>query len=152
MKKALVFILVFFSFAYPLKAIELEGRTGVSVSGNWGLHTGAYLGIPVSSRFAVRPGFLLHTVEWDSYRPADDWRIGLIVPVYASFRFPLNEKMSLRTDVGPYVGIGDEVHLGGAVEAGVEFGRVYVGAGYFQNAIGDTDYQLNFSVGYKFIL
>lgn len=152
MKKHLIFLLTFLFLASPLKAIDLEGRTGVSVSGNWGLHAVAYVGIPLSSRFAVRSGLQFHTVEWDSYRPSDHWRIGWIVPVYASFRFPLGEKTCFRTDVGPYAGIGDEVHLGGAAEAGVEFGNVYVGAGYFQNGIGDTDYQFNFSVGYKFSL
>lgn len=152
MRNRFILLFILLAYSYVLKAVELEGRTGISASGTWGLHTGAYLGFPLSSSFAIRPGFLLHTVEWDSYRPADDWRIGLIVPVYASFRFPLSEKTNLRTDLGPYFGVGDDVHLGGSVEAGVEIRRFYIGAGYFQNAIGDSDYQLNFSVGYTFIL
>lgn len=76
----------------------------------------------------------------------------MIVPVFASFRFPLNEKLNLRTDIGPYLGVGDEVHLGGAAEVGVEIRKWYVGAGYFQNAVRDSDYQFNLSVGYKFVL
>lgn len=152
MRHRFILLLALLACSYALKAVELEGRTGISASGTWGLHTGAYLGVPLSSSFAIRPALLLHTVEWDSYRPADDWRIGLIVPVYGSFRFPLSEKTNLRTDIGPYFGVGDDVHLGGAAEVGVEIRRVYIGAGYFQNAIGDSDYQLNFSVGYKFIL
>lgn len=76
----------------------------------------------------------------------------MIVPVFASFRFPLNEKLNLRTDIGPYLGVGDEAHLGGAAEVGVEIRKWYVGAGYFQNAVGDSDYQFNLSVGYRFVL
>lgn len=152
MKKAFIIIMVFLTFAFSSKAIELEGRTGASVSNYWGLHLGAYIGIPINSWFAIRPAFMLHTVEWDSSRPADKWRAGLIVPVFASFRLPLSQKTNLRIDAGPYFGASDQCHLGGAAELGVEIGKFYVGAGYFQNCIHDTDYQLNISVGYKFVL
>lgn len=157
MRKSLILLLIFLASSHSyasngIEGIELEGRTGISASGIWGLHTGAYLGVPLSSLFAIRPALLLHTVEWCSYRPADGWRIGLIVPVYGSFRFPLSEKTNLRTDIGPYFGVGDDAHLGGAAEVGVEIRRFYIGVGYFQNAIGNSDNQLNFSVGYQFVL
>lgn len=152
MKKIIGCILALFCFSLSSQAIEWEGRAGLSVSGYWGLHVSAYAGIPVSSRFAVRPGLMLHTVEWDSYRPTDNWRIGLIIPVYASFRFPLYGKTNLRVDAGPYFGVSNECHLGGAAEVGVEIGKIYLGGGFYQNCVGDTDSQFNLSVGYKFSL
>lgn len=152
MKKAIVLILALVCSFHSLQAIEWEGRTGLSVSGYWGLHMSAYAGIPVSSRFAVRPGLMLHTVEWDSYRPTDNWRIGLIIPVYASFHFPLCGKTNLRVDAGPYFGVSNECHLGAAAEVGMEIGKIYLGGGFFQNCVGDTDSQFNISVGYKFSL
>lgn len=152
MKKIVVLILALLSFSLSSKAIEWEGRTGLSVSNYWGLHLGAYAGIPVSSCFTVRPALILHTVEWDSYRPSDNWRIGVIIPVYASFRFPLSQKMKGRVDAGPYFGASNECHLGAAAEVGVEIRKIYIGGGFFQNCVGDTDYQFNLSVGYKFSL
>lgn len=150
MKKAVLFFFLFLSFSFAGKAIQWEARTGLSISGNWGLHTSAYMGIPVSSLFALRPAVILHTVEGNSYQAADKWHIGVLVPVFASFRIPVHEKMNLRLDAGPYVGTGKQPHYGGAAEAGMEVGRIYVGAGYFQKFGNGSHSQLNLSVGYKF--
>lgn len=153
MKKVFSLLFLFLTLSLSSQAIELEGRTGISLAaGNWGLHTAAYLGIPVSSRFAIRPGVLLHTVEWNSPRQANKWGIGVNIPVFASFRIPLSEKVRVRLDAGPYLGIAHEGQLGGAAEVGVEVGKIYLGGGYFQNCLHNSHAQLNLSVGYTFEL
>lgn len=153
MKKILLLLLLLPAF-HCVKAIELEPRTGFSNVHNWGLHMGAYVSFPTSDLFAIQTGALLYTGTFvDNYRV---WNIGLNIPVYASFRIPVSNTAKIRLNAGPYIGLaqqnGQDGHLGVSAEAGVEFHRIYIGAGCFQNCFNEQETQLNLSVGYKFAL
>lgn len=150
MKKVLL-LLVLLSAFQCMKAIELEPRMGIGHVNNWGLHVGAYVSFPRSDLFAIQTGALLNT--GNSMIKHERWDIGINIPVYASFRIPVSDAAKVRLNVGPYVGVASQTaHLGLSAEAGVEFKRIYLGVGCFQNCVDGQDTTLNLSVGYKFEL
>lgn len=149
MKKILLFLLLLPIFQ-SMQAIELEPRTGFSNVHNWGLQMGAYVSFPTSNLFAIQTGALLYTGNRENNKV---WNIGLNIPVYASFRIPVSNATRIRLNAGPYIGLAEQNgQLGVSAEAGVEFNRIYIGAGCFQNCFNEQEMQLNVSVGYKFAL
>lgn len=150
--KKIFLLLLLFSMFQSIKAVELEPRTGLSVVHNWGLHMGAFVSLPTSNLFAIQTGGLLYTGNRE-YQNGGHCNIGLNIPVYGSFRIPVSNTARIRLNAGPYVGIAQrDLHLGVSAEAGVEFNRIYIGAGCFQNCVNQQETQLNLSVGYKFTL
>lgn len=134
------------------KTIELEPRAGVGYSNLFGIHAGVLASMSFTNHFFIQSGLIANSLDGTSMGYTGDFSFGLNLPIYASWRLPLNETTKLRLNAGPYVGIGDVGHLGATAEAGVEFKRFYVGASYFQDCLNDKDLQLNISVGYKFVL
>lgn len=134
------------------KDIELEPRAGVSYTTSiWGIHAGALMSLQLSDKFYFQPGFLINTVSEFSYK-ANGWKLGLDIPLYASFRVPVSNAAKLRFNAGPFVGISSRISMGTAVETGVEYRKYYIGASWFQNFVDQNCARLNLSVGYKFAL
>lgn len=152
MKKLCLIVLgIFLLITTQANAIELEPRAGVAVCHKWGFHVGASTAFPVVNKLYIQPGAFLYALAPERFRN-DDWDIGVNVPVYASFRFPVSHVTQVRLNAGPYVGIGNDIQFGPSAEAGVEFKKIYMGVGYFQDCFNDKDYMLNLSIGYKFTL
>lgn len=147
----IVILLLFTWFCQPMKAVEWEARTGISYAGIWGLHTEALVGFPISDFFQIRPGILLHTVHKKDIGYDTKFRIGVNVPVYASFRIPLGEICKLRLEVGPYVGAEkSNLHLGASTGLAFERSHWSWGVSYFGNCVNNKTQQLHLSVGYNF--
>ena len=90
------------------KDIELEPRAGVSYTTSiWGIHAGALMSLQLSDKFYFQPGFLINTVSEFFYK-ANGWKLGLDIPLYASFRVPVSNAAKLRFNAGPFVGISSE--------------------------------------------
>lgn len=154
-KVCLIFLIALIVPVLHVKAIELEPRAGVSYAPNvLGLHIGAFASFQLMEKFFIQPGILLNTVGSGTLDDSlDQWKIGLNIPVYASFRLPVNETTHIRLNVGPYVGAAASLlSLGATGEVGVEIKKIYIGAAYFQNCINGAGAQLNLSVAYKFVL
>ena len=135
------------------KGIELEPRVGASYTKHWGIHAGALASYSLSESFYLQPGILLHTVGGSERdQRIRNWKLGLDVPLYASFRIPLNEETKVRLNAGPYVGFLSRLCMGTAVETGVEYRKYYLGVSWFQNFVNENCARLNFSIGYKFAL
>lgn len=147
----MTFLSLFLLIAGQVGAVELEPRAGVAVCHKWGFHVGASAAFPVVEKLFIQPGAFLYALALERYRK-NDWTIGVNVPVYASLRFPVSRVTQVRLNAGPYVGLGSDIQFGPSAEAGVEFKKIYVGIGYFQDCLNDKDYMLNLSVGYRFTL
>lgn len=153
MKRSVVLysLLLSLCFIPSLGAAEIEGRGGLSNQNWWGLHLGAYVRVPLSERFAIQTGGLLHTADRQPYW-GDFWNISLAIPVYGSFRVPLNESLNLRLGVGPYFETGCDWGLGVSGEAGLEWKRYFAGVAYFQDCVKSSykDEGFHLSFGYRF--
>lgn len=133
------------------KRIELEPRAGASYSKVWGLHMGALVSFRVSDIFYFQPGALVNTVSGDYDKPGD-WNFGLDIPLYASFRIPVDEAIKVRLNAGPFIGLSSPASLGTAVEGGIEYHKYYVGVSWMQNLVNEDSARFHFSIGYKFVL
>lgn len=142
---------IFLLITGQICAVELEPRAGVAVCHKWGFHVGTSAAFPVIEKLFIQPGVFLYALAPERFRK-DDWDIGVNVPVYASFRFPVSRVTQIRLNAGPYIGLDDDIQFGPSAEAGVEFKKIYLGIGYFQDCLNDKDYMLNLSVGYRFSL
>lgn len=139
-------ILICLCVTQSVKAVEWEARTGVSVSDTWGLHTAVLVGIPLSNAWQIRPGVWLHT---DQESDSPDNRIGINIPIYASYRISMGNSLKLRLEAGPYVGMNYNFQIGPSVGVGIEKSHWYWGASFFADC-KHKEAQLNASVGYNF--
>lgn len=153
MKKVLLLSVLMISLctAGNAKGIELEPRIGASYSDVWGLHLGAMASFKMSDLFYIQPGALINTVS-GTYKKTGDWNFGLDIPLYASFRIPVNNTLKVRLNAGPFIGFASPLNLGTAVEGGIEYHKYYVGVSWLQNFINQNCARLYFSIGYKFAL
>lgn len=154
MKKVfIVGLLSLFSLSnLQAKTIELEPRAGVGISHLFGIHAGVLGSIGLTNNFFLQSGLLANSLDEAWKRNSGNFTFGVNLPIYASWRLPINEGTKIRLNAGPYVGFGAEGHLGATAEVGFEFKRFYTGASYFQNCINDKNSQFNLSFGYKFVL
>lgn len=94
-----------------------------------GFHVGAVLDWNVCGNFYIQPG-LYFTTRGGKAEEADDdysyeekWNMSFLqVPILASYRFDLSDKVKWHINAGPYIGVG----LGGKVK-------------WEENDMGDTD-------------
>lgn len=151
--KFIVVLLAFIWICQPMRAVEWEARTGVSLSDTWGLHIAALAGFPVSESFQIKPGLFLHTIQGETCASSGDFQIGANIPVYASFRVPMGEICKLRLEAGPYIGAEkSNLHIGGSAGIGMERLRWSWGISYFGNCLNNKAQQFHLSVGYNFSL
>lgn len=153
MKKFFVLLLLFLVFynQQSIKAVELEPRVGVSYSNVWGFHAGAFTSFQVMDKFFLQPGVIFNSANDYSHR-GNLWKLGLDIPIYASWRIPVNEAVKIRLNVGPFIGVISDFSFGTTVEAGIEYHKYYVGVSWQENFVNQNFTRLNLSVGYKFAL
>ena len=82
----------------------------------------------------------------------DDCRIGVNLPVYMQYRLPINDRLKMNINVGPYFGIASVGQIGVASKIGFDISRINFSLSYFQNCVTDKFAVLGLSVGYKFVL
>lgn len=157
MKRALLVMMILLSTFGNTKAIDLETRIGLGYFGyygDWDAHVGALTSFKVLDRFYFRPGVL---VNWDSgsnrlFR-IENAKLGVSIPLYASYLIPVNRVMNIRMNVGPFVGRSSlQFNAGTAVEGGLEFYRFYAGFFWFKDIAGENYSRVNLSVGHRFTL
>ena len=96
-------------------------------------------------------------MNWDSgsnhlFR-IENAKLGVSIPLYASYLIPVNRVMNIRMNVGPFVGRSSlQFNAGTAVEGGLEFYRFYAGFFWFKDIAGENYSRVNLSVGYRFTL
>ncbi len=86
---------------------------GVSPDSRLGLHAGVVFDIPVAENFFVQPGLFLSQKGAKMTEKVDGVKVEanltplyLEVPVLASYRIPLSEKVKLHLNAGPYLAYG----------------------------------------------
>lgn len=153
MKKLFILLLLFivFSNQQSIRAVELEARAGASYSNIWGFHAGAFTAFHVADKFFLQPGVIFNSANDYSHK-GNLWRLGLDIPVYASWRIPVNDAVRIRLNAGPFIGVISDFSFGTAVEAGIEYHKYYMGVSWQENFVNQNFTRLNFSVGYKFVL
>ena len=150
MGKIIISLLLLIS-SLSVKGIELQPYSGIIYSHKWGLQTGADISFPLKNNFYFQTGLMLYSNPEPTYS-YDDWRIGVNLPIYMQYRLPINNKLRININVGPYLGIASVGQIGVACKMGIDISRVNLGLSYYQNCVTDKCAVLGLSVGYKFVL
>ena len=134
-----------------INGIELQPYSGIIYSHKWGLQTGADIGFPLKNNFYFQTGLMFYSNPAPTYS-YDDCRIGVNLPVYMQYRLPINDRLKMNINVGPYFGIASVGQIGVASKIGFDISRINFSLSYFQNCVTDKFAVLGLSVGYKFVL
>ena len=119
----IIISLLLLIFSFSVKGIELQPYSGIVYSNKWGLQTGADIGFPLKNNFYFQTGLMLYSNP-ESTCSYDDWRIGVNLPVYMQYRLPINNKVKMNINVGPYLGIASVGQIGVASKIGLDISRI----------------------------
>lgn len=147
----IIISLFFLVSSLYMEAVELQPYSGVVFSHKLGLQTGADIIFPMKNNFYFQTGLMFYSNPKPTYS-YDDCRIGINLPVYMQYRLPINNKLKMNINVGPYLGIASVGHIGVACKMGLDISKVNCSLSYFQNCVTDKVAVLGLSVGYKFVL
>ena len=158
MKRVLLLMMIVALCAVEnVRAIDLEARAGLGYFGyygHWDMHLGALASFQMLDKFYLRPGIFLNldSGSQDLFSLSNA-KLGVTVPLYASYILPVTRVMNIRMNVGPFVGRSRlAFNVGTAVEAGLEYRKYYAGFFWFKDIAGNDYSRVNLSIGYKFSL